>query len=88
MKTCSLCDVEKPLEEFGWRKKGTPKAYRDARCKKCKSQTTLRCRAKKLEAELLRNEEPETVCPCDLCFKQMNCEAECASFRCWSEHGV
>lgn len=83
MKTCSLCGVEKSLDQFY-----VTRGAKEARCKDCKNEWMRKHRSKKLEAQLLRNEEPETVCPCDHCFKQMSCETECASFRCWSEHGV
>ena len=83
MKTCSHCGVEKSLDQFY-----VTCGAKEARCKPCKNALDKRIRDAKKEAELLRNEEPETVCPCDLCFKQMICEVECASFRCWSEHGV
>jgi hypothetical protein len=30
----------------------------------------------------------ETQRPCDMCFKQVSCATECASFRTWEEYGV
>lgn len=26
--------------------------------------------------------------PCDQCYKQPKCREDCASYRCWEEHGV
>jgi len=83
MKTCTQCGVEKPDEAFHKERK-----KRSAWCADCKNACVRKHRAMKREEELLANEEPETVCPCDNCWKQEDCQVECASFRCWSENGV
>lgn len=83
MKTCITCGEEKPLDQFYMNRN-----HREGRCKRCRITADKRTKERKIEAEILANEEPETVCPCDHCFKQLSCEAECVSFRCWSEHGV
>ena len=82
-KTCSYCLVEKPIAAF-YTAYGKP----EARCSDCKNAWMKKHRDKLREAEILANETPDTVCPCDHCFKQTDCQVECASFKCWSEHGV
>ena len=88
MKTCVACKETKPLDAFGWRYKGTPKEYHQVKCKKCRNAVNNRFNMMKREDKLLRNEVEETPMPCDMCAKKLRCEVECASFRCWSEHGV
>jgi hypothetical protein len=83
MKICSQCGEEKFLDQFYLNR-----GKREARCKPCKNALDKRIRDAKKETEILRSETPETVCPCDLCSKRMNCEVECLSFKCWSEYGV
>ena len=88
MKTCVACHEEKALTEFSWRYKGTPKQYQEVRCKKCRGAVMNRANMLKREEAVYENEPEETPMPCDSCFKADNCEKECASFKCWSEHGV
>ena len=90
VKTCTACYEEKPLDAFGWRNKGTPKEYQEARCKPCRSaaNTAIKRRAREeAKEEITRVLEP-TECPCDQCAKKMRCTEECLSFRCWVEYGV
>lgn len=75
--------MEKPLDQFYMNR-----GKREGRCKRCRGVIDKRIKERKIEAEILANEEPETVCPCENCFKQEDCQVECASFRCWSENGV
>lgn len=82
-KVCSVCGTEKPLDAFY-----TAYGRHEARCSQCKNEWMRKHRRKKREEEILANEQPETVCPCDHCVKKLSCTTECASFKCWSEHGV
>lgn len=87
MKTCVSCGETKPLDAFGWRLKGVKKPYQEARCKACRAKANTEINRRAREAKEMKEHE-ETPCPCDTCFKQNDCTVECASFRCWSEHGV
>lgn len=87
MKTCSACNVSKPLDAFGWRYKGVKKPYQEARCKSCRAAANTLINRRAREAKEMKTYE-ETACPCDMCFKQTNCDTECASFRTWEEYGV
>ena len=87
MKTCSACNVSKPLDAFGWRYKGVKKPYQEARCKACRAAANTLINRRAREAKEMETYE-ETTCPCDMCFKRTNCDTECASFRTWTEYGV
>lgn len=87
MKACPACNVSKPLDAFGWRYKGVRKPYQEARCKACRAKANTLINRRAREARDIKMYE-ETPAPCDACFKQLTCEAECASFRTWEEHGV
>lgn len=87
MKVCAACNELKPLDAFGWRYKGTEKERQEARCKPCRVKATTLYKKRKREQEKINTYE-ETACPCDMCFKQTNCDTECASFRTWEEYGV
>ena len=87
-KRCKSCQKEKPNSEFGWRYKSTPKEYQEARCRSCRSCASSEYNKRKRENKDIKEETADTECPCDQCFKASSCKVECASFRCWSEHGV
>ena len=87
MKTCTACGVSKPLDAFGWRYKGVKKPYQEARCKACRAKANTLINRRAREARDMQAYE-ETHPPCDMCFKQLSCAVECASFRTWEEYGV
>ena len=87
MKTCSACNVSKPLDAFGWRYKGVKKPYQEARCKACRAAANTLINRRAREAKEMETYE-ETTCPCDMCFKRTNCDTECASFRTWVEYAT
>lgn len=82
-KVCTQCGETKPEEAFHKERK-----KRSAWCADCKNACVRKRRGLVREAEMLAKEQEETVCPCDHCFKQTSCQAECVSFKTWSEHGV
>ena len=86
-KTCNHCGELKPLDQFGWRYKGTDRQRQEARCKPCRAKINTNINRRMREAKEMKAYE-ETACPCDSCFKQSTCTVECVSFRCWSEHGI